>query len=239
MRLSVNREVRTSVGVAAVRTIPAFQTRTRGAGDQAMFIRGPSRTITSKRNLFTAILFAASWSPLDARAKNADGTGVAGDQFGASVATGDFDDDGFSDLVVGVPYDNSGVAGVNGGAINVMYGGGFTTSSLPENYYFEYTSPQFFHAGAARAIGLGVAVAVGDFDDDGYDDIVVGAPMDDIGAAADAGSVEVFYGSSTGPSTPDKRGARPPSASPAPRKRGIILDPLWRQATSIAMATVI
>jgi hypothetical protein len=37
-----------------------------------------------------------------------------------------------------------------------------------------------------------------DFNDDGFADLAVGAPLEDIGAAGDAGSVNVLYGSATG-----------------------------------------
>ncbi|WP_375423436.1 FG-GAP repeat protein [uncultured Friedmanniella sp.] len=44
---------------------------------------------------------------------------------------------------------------------------------------------------AARAVPA-------DFNDDGYADIAVGVPGEDIGAATDAGSVQILYGSATG-----------------------------------------
>jgi hypothetical protein len=49
------------------------------------------------------------------------GTAQSGDQFGRSFATGDFNDDGYSDLVVGAP--NEAVAGIQAaGGITVIYG---------------------------------------------------------------------------------------------------------------------
>jgi hypothetical protein len=43
------------------------------------------------------------------------------DEFGAALATGDFDQDGYTDLAIGVP--NSNVGGrVNAGAVQVIYG---------------------------------------------------------------------------------------------------------------------
>lgn len=47
--------------------------------------------------------------------------------------------------------------------------------------------------GAGQAIRLGAAVATGDFDGDGAEDLALGAPDDDA-AGADAGSVLLFYG---------------------------------------------
>jgi FG-GAP-like repeat len=51
------------------------------------------------------------------------------DDFGWTIAAGDFDGDGFADLAVGVWRENVGAA-ANGGAVNVLYGttGGLTGS---------------------------------------------------------------------------------------------------------------
>ena len=41
-------------------------------------------------------------------------------------------------------------------------------------------------------------MTAGDLNDDGFDDVVIGVPQDDVGGAADAGAVSVIYGSATG-----------------------------------------
>jgi hypothetical protein len=41
-------------------------------------------------------------------------------------------------------------------------------------------------------------LAVGDFDGDGFDDLVVGAPGEGLGGEVDAGGVNVIYGSGSG-----------------------------------------
>lgn len=43
-----------------------------------------------------------------------------------------------------------------------------------------------------------MAVSVGDTNGDGYADVAVGAPGEDVGSTADAGSVTVFFGSASG-----------------------------------------
>jgi hypothetical protein len=50
-------------------------------------------------------------------------------------------------------------------------------------------------AGGAAARAAGV---YGDFNNDGFDDLVVGAPGEDIGTINNAGAVNIFYGSSSG-----------------------------------------
>lgn len=45
---------------------------------------------------------------------------------------------------------------------------------------------------------FGAALAVGDFNGDGRDDLAVGVPDEDVGAAGNAGAVNVLYGSSSG-----------------------------------------
>jgi hypothetical protein len=115
----------------------------------------------------------------------------AGDRFGSSMTWGDFDGDGIGDLAVGAP--NDGVdAVVAGGVVNVMYG---TTSGLTG------TGSQLWYQDVAGVEGtaqardhFGKAVAAGDFNGDGWDDLAVGVPGD----LGDAGVVNVLYGSKTG-----------------------------------------
>ncbi|HYL59241.1 MAG TPA: hypothetical protein VEU51_10245, partial [Candidatus Acidoferrales bacterium] len=45
----------------------------------------------------------------------------AGDHFGAALAAGDFNHDGFSDLAIGVPGEDTS-AGTDAGAVNIIYG---------------------------------------------------------------------------------------------------------------------
>lgn len=47
----------------------------------------------------------------------------------------------------------------------------------------------------------GSALAVGDFNGDGFPDMAVGVPKEDLGAVTDAGQVYIHYGSSNGPSS--------------------------------------
>jgi hypothetical protein len=46
--------------------------------------------------------------------------------------------------------------------------------------------------------GFGTAVSTGDINGDGYADVVVSAPGEDVGSAKEAGSVTVLFGSASG-----------------------------------------
>ena len=108
----------------------------------------------------------------------------AGDQFGAALAVGDFNEDSFEDLAVGTPGEDVGTT-VDAGAVNVLFGSaaGLTTSQtlLQDN---SETGDQF-----------GAALTVAPFNNDVFDDLVVGAPGEDVGGIADAGAANLFSNS--------------------------------------------
>jgi hypothetical protein len=104
----------------------------------------------------------------------------------------DFDNDGFPDLAIGVVGEDVGTEG----AVNVLYGstGGLTGVG---GQFFTQDSPGV--PGAAEPDdGFGRALAVGDFDRDGFADLAVGVLDEDVGTIADAGAVHVLYGTAGG-----------------------------------------
>ncbi len=99
--------------------------------------------------------------------------GEPDDRFGEVLAAGDFDDDGCDDLAIGVPREDFD-AGLSVGAVHVLYGSELGLTGDDDD---------FFHQGLASINGLaeagdrfGAALAVGDFDDDGIDDLAIGSP---------------------------------------------------------------
>jgi hypothetical protein len=127
------------------------------------------------------------------------GNAEENDTFGSSLAVGDFNDDGFDDLVIGVPGEDIMNIG-NAGAVNVILGSsaGLTTT---DNFLIDQNEGLDF--GDIRGIAeeddlLGYSLATGDFDNDGFDDLAIGAPGEDIGNINSAGAVNIIRGSSIG-----------------------------------------
>jgi FG-GAP repeat len=111
-----------------------------------------------------------------------------GDFFGDALATGDFNNDGFTDLAVGVPGESVGTIQA-AGAVNVLYGSASGLTGIG--------SQIFTQVGSAPEPGdeFGFALAAGDFNNDGFADLAAGAPFEDAGSTPDVGAVSVLYGS--------------------------------------------
>jgi hypothetical protein len=120
------------------------------------------------------------------------------EQFGQSLAAGDFDHDGFGDLAVGVWFQDFCFI-CNQGAVNVLYGSRRGLTAQGDQFWTQ-DSPGIPDT-ADPFDRFGNALAAGDFDGDRFDDLAVGAPReDDRGANVyqDKGAVNVIYGSVNG-----------------------------------------
>ncbi|GAB5535553.1 MAG: hypothetical protein Rubg2KO_18020 [Rubricoccaceae bacterium] len=123
------------------------------------------------------------------------GDARAGDWFGYSLASGDFNGDDYDDLAIGIRKASvSGLA--QAGAVSVLYGSadGLTATG---NQVWDQGSPGIA-GGPEIGDEFGTALATGDFNRDGYDDLVVGVPFEDIGSVNDAGAAHVIYGTADG-----------------------------------------
>jgi hypothetical protein len=123
-----------------------------------------------------------SWSPYGESADDYFGSGVS--------RAGDVNGDGSGDILIGAYYNddtdtNAGEAYVYAVPIEDIFKSWSDTGETTLDYYGGSTS------------------SAGDVNGDGYNDIIVGAYLND-GAGTDAGEVYVYFGSASGPSsTPD------------------------------------
>jgi hypothetical protein len=126
----------------------------------------------------------------------------SGDRFGETLAAGDFNGDGDTDLVIGVPGEIEGTATLfvnQRGAVAMLHsrlGSGLTAVD-------EFWPLSAFRSAGGLIgdppvdIGIGRSLATGDFNGDGRADLAVGAQFED-GLATDSGGVFIRYGSSAG-----------------------------------------
>ncbi|HYZ91625.1 MAG TPA: hypothetical protein VFA34_04425 [Actinomycetota bacterium] len=136
--------------------------------------------------------------------------------FGKALAAGDFNDDNFTDLAVGMPgapVDEF----ANTGAVFVLYGSssGVVSQSAQVLHQDAPGMPEHNDVGDS----FGWTLAAGDFNGDGADDLAVAAPGEDFGKIKDGGAVWVVYG---------KAGARAAggglSATAAPLKPQLLVQ---------------
>ncbi len=129
------------------------------------------------------------------------------DFFGRTLVTGDFNGDGIDDLVVGVPAEDlfSSNSLLNAGAVNIFYG---SNDNFGDSYALINTDTGSQATANVEALDqFGRSLAAGDFDADGFDDLAVGTPLEDLGNVGqntNQGQVHVFYGSSSGVDVEDR-----------------------------------
>ncbi|MEM9596038.1 MAG: hypothetical protein AAGD06_17335 [Acidobacteriota bacterium] len=110
-------------------------------------------------------------------------------RMGAAMAVADFDGDGFEDLAVGLPDADVGSA-LDIGVVQVFFGSR-DGLLLPAQNLRESSFPL---GNSETGDRFGAALAAADFDQDGFADLAIGIPGEDISGAANAGKVVVLYG---------------------------------------------
>ena len=121
------------------------------------------------------------------------GNPEAGDQFGYSLAAADFNGDGFTDLAVGVPFEDQ--VATNDGAVNVIYGGPGGLSAAGNEVWSQ--GNQGITGNPEAGDLFGYSLAAGNFGNSSQADLAVGVPFEDQVATND-GAVNVIYGAATG-----------------------------------------
>ncbi|MFD8222801.1 FG-GAP-like repeat-containing protein [Streptomyces massasporeus] len=113
----------------------------------------------------------------------------------AAGPTADFNGDGYGDVAFAAPYakvDGQGMAGY----VAVVYGGATGLDPAKHTVISQNTAGV---PGAAEAEdSFGEAIARADLNGDGYSDLAVGSPGEDVGDDVDGGSVTVLWGSASG-----------------------------------------
>ena len=151
----------------------------------------------SIEEIFNSIISNTTWS-MDSF--NISGSSEPVDRFGQALADGDFNGDGWQDLAIGIPnYDVLLGLFTNSGTVLILYG---TEDGISQN------NNQFLYQEFGSANGVedndffGTSLSSGDFNCDGFNDLVVGTPNESYTVFGDvrnnAGAINIFYGSVDG-----------------------------------------
>ncbi|ACY99520.1 FG-GAP repeat protein [Thermomonospora curvata DSM 43183] len=126
-----------------------------GAGFVSVIYGSAKGLNTAKKKVFTQ------------NSKGIPGTAEAGDNFGYSLASADFDRDGYADLAIGAPGEDT-AAGANAGTVTILWG---TRSGLTT---LAGSSAEFGDPG--RNHRWGESLAVGDIQQDGSPELFITVP---------------------------------------------------------------
>jgi len=123
------------------------------------------------------------------------GTPETTDRFGLALAAGDWNGDGFDELAIGVPGEDT-----EAGAMHLLFGSASGLTLSGAVVLDDAVTGGFTELGDE----FGRELAFGDFDGDGFDDLVVGVPFEDLpvqggGSIQGAGQVVVAHGGANVP----------------------------------------
>ncbi len=122
------------------------------------------------RGAGTALGLAPVPYRLDQDSAGIDDSANLQDRFGAALAVGDFDNDGLDDVATSVPGENFGSFAP--AAVHILFGSAGGLGATGRNQLIAGPSE-------AQASSWGRRLASGDFNDDDFDDLVIGVPEDD------------------------------------------------------------
>jgi flagellin-like protein len=111
----------------------------------------------------------------------------AEDYSGNSVSSGDFNGDGFDDVLIGAF--SADPNGVNSGASYIIFGSNNLSESI------ELSNANVTFNGKVSLDNAGSSVSSGDFNGDGFDDVLIGAKGADPNSDSAAGESYVVFGS--------------------------------------------
>ncbi len=116
------------------------------------------------------------------------GTAEDHDHFGEALAAGDFNGDGFDDLAIGAPGEDDGA-----GQLSVVFGGPSGLTSAGSLFWSE----SFLGGSSEEDDEFTASLTSGDFDRDGFADLAIGTPGEDL-RATNVGRVIVLFGAVRG-----------------------------------------
>ena len=118
----------------------------------------------------------------------------AGDQFGVALSCGDFDGDGYDDLAVGSNRED--LTAVDVGAVHVLFGSAAGLTGTGSAMWYQGQAGNLETAETSDQFGAALSSA--DYDADGWDDLAIGVPYEDVGSVDGAGQVMILFGSVLG-----------------------------------------
>ena len=123
---------------------------------------------------------------------------IAGNIFGSSVRAGDFNNDGFDDLAIGVPQQK--ISGeIRAGQVHIIYGSASglhaSAGNLDQIWHQNVPGIRGFAEAQDR---FGDALGVADFNNDGFDDLAIGVQNESVFTIGLAGAANIIYGSANG-----------------------------------------
>ncbi|WP_097866154.1 trypsin-like serine protease [Streptomyces sp. rh34] len=132
------------------------------------------------------------------------GAAEGGDHFGATLATIDYDEDGYTDLVVGSPEENTGDT-VDAGFVDILFGSRNGLGSGPAARHLEQNMGTGAIAGSGSEAGdrMGASLAAGTTAA-GKPWILIGVPGEAIGSLSRAGAAFYVHGDTSAALHQDK-----------------------------------
>lgn len=172
-----------------------------GDSDDELVIgnEGFSDTVSGAGRVLVLRLSGGSWVTQETIEQGLNGyAGVAenGDRLGASLAVGDFDNDGYEDLAIGADGEDVGTVD-DAGAVLIAYGSSSGITGARDQLITRNSDGLTVPPTLVELYGS--ALASGDFNEDGYDDIAIGAPRARCPNGTDSsGAVVMLLGSAGG-----------------------------------------
>jgi hypothetical protein len=171
-----------------------------GDGRAELVIGSPGESIGTTANAGAIGIFRGTATGLEASGigfnqTQLGGAAEANDQFGATLAAGNFANDGKPELAIGAPGEAPGTATAAAGEVTVA---NWQTDKFVLGWLLSQSQVASAHEAGDR---FGAALAAGNVTGDGKDDLIIGSPGEDITVAGtarvDAGAVSVFPGGAT------------------------------------------